>query len=255
MDVNARNPVKTTRTTLRIVEMLVAHDGASVTELAAATPFTKGTVHNHLATLRESGYVTKDGDSYHVGLRFLYPGRRATERTRLATVPRDALVELAEATGQRINLVAREEHQAVLVHSEQGEKYAGPDGVAGDTLPLHCSAAGKAVLANHDSLDASDAIDIADPVERTDHTITDTEPLSRELEHVRDEGLAYDRGELYAGVQGIAVPIVLSGTVRGAVGVLGIDEHMRGKTFQQDIPGLAISAAERLTQHLRDAEV
>lgn len=252
MDVNARNPVKTTRTTLHIVETLVARDGASVSELAAATPFTKGTIHNHLATLREGGYVTKDGDTYHVGLRFLYPARRATERTTLTSVSADPVAELAEATGQRIDLVAREEHRAVLVHSERGEKYAGPDGTVGTALPLHCSAPGKAVLAHHNGLGPSDAVDIADPVERTDHIITDPERLRRELEHVRDEGLAYDRGELYPGVQGIAVPIILSGTVRGAVGVLGIDEHMRGKTFQQDIPGLAISAAEQLTQRLRD---
>jgi DNA-binding IclR family transcriptional regulator len=253
MDVTARNPVKTTRTTLRIVETLVARDGASVSELAAETPFTKGTVHNHLATLREGGYVTKEGDTYHVGLRFLYPARRATERATLTGVPTDPVSELAEATGQRIDLVAREEHRAVLVHSERGGKYDGPDGTVGAALPLHCSAPGKAVLAHHDGLDAADALDVADPVERTDHTIADPGRLRRELEHVRDEGLAYDRGELHPGMQGIAVPIVRSGTVRGAVGVLGADEHMRGKTFQQDIPGLAITAAERLTQHLRDA--
>lgn len=252
MDVNARNPIKATRTTLRIVETLVARDGASVSELAAATPFTKGTVHNHLATLREDGYVTKDGDTYHVGLRFLYPACRATERITLTSVSANPVAELAEATGQRVDLVAREEHQAVLVRSEHGENYAGLDGTVGTALPLHCSAPGKAVLAHHDSLGPSDAVDIDSSVEQKERTITDPERLRRELEQVRNEGIAYDRGELYPGFNGIAVPIVLSDTVRGAVGVLGVEEHMRGKTFQQDIPGLAISAAERLTQQLRD---
>lgn len=254
MDNNARNPIKTTRTTLRIVEVLAAQGGASVSELAATTPYTKGTVHNHLATLREEGYVTKDGDTYHIGLRYLYPARRAKERAALTNVPTDPVVDLAQATGQRIDLVVQQEHQAVLVHSEHGEKYAGPEGTVGATLPLHCSAPGKAILAHHDPVDPSDAIDVADPVERTDHTITDPEQLREELEHVRDEGLAYDRGELHHGIQGIAVPLVLAGTVYGAIGVLGADEHMRGKTFQQDIPGLAISTAERVTQHLRETD-
>ena len=252
MDVSARNPIKTTQTTIRIIERLVECDGATVAELTRVTPFTKGTVYNHLATLRELGYVTKEDDTYHVGLQFLYPAGRAVDRTPLANVSTEPVDELAEATGQRIDLVATEEHRAVLVHSECGEKYAGPRGVIGSTVPLHGSAPGKAILAHHERLSPSDALKLTEGIERTERTITDADRLEVELEHVREERLAYDRGELHDGYRGIAVPVFRSGTVQGAIGAFGADEHLRGKTFQQDIPGLVISTAEQLRKALRD---
>jgi len=245
MDVNARNPVKSVRTSVRLVETLVERDGATVSELAEATPVTKGTAHNHLATLRELGYVTKDGDTYHVGLGFCYPASHATARTPLANVSTASVAELAEATGQRVDLIASEDHRAVLVHSEHGSRYEGPEGVTGTTVPLHASAPGKAILAHHDALSPADAAALAgDGV--------DVDVLRQELDHVREEGLAYDRGELHAEHRGIAVPIFGEARIRGAVGVLGPDTYMRGKTFQQDVPGLVISAAEQLTKRLRD---
>jgi DNA-binding IclR family transcriptional regulator len=242
MDVNARNPIKSVRTAVRIVETLVERDGATVSELAEATPITKGTAHNHLATLRERGYVTKEGDTYHVGLRFCYPASHATARTPLANVSTVPIAELAEATGQRVDLVTTEEHRAVLVHSEQGPRYDGPEGVAGTTLPLDSSAPGKTILAHHDDLSPADA---AGPG-------VDADNLRDELNQIREEGLAYDRGELYPDQRGVAVPIIGEAGIQGAVGVLGPDSYMRGKTFQQDVPGLVISAAEQVTKRRRD---
>jgi DNA-binding IclR family transcriptional regulator len=252
MDVTARNPIETTRTTFRILEQLVERDGATVSELARATPFTKGTVHNHLATLRELGYVTKSDTTYHVGLQFLCPAGRAADRTPLANVSTAPIAELAEATGQRVDLVATEDHWGVLVHSECGGKYSGPKGVVGAPVPLHCSAPGKAILAHHEGLSAGDALALAEEVERTDRTITDAARLEEELAHVHEERLAYDRGEHRDDYRGIAVPVAGAETVRGAIGVLGRADDMRGKTFQQDVPGLVISAAERLRTDLRD---
>lgn len=243
MDVNARNPVKSVRTAIRIVETLVELDGATVSELAEATPITKGTAHNHLATLRERGYVTKEGNTYHVGLRFCYPASQATARTPLSNVSTAPIADLAEATGQRVDLVTTEEHRAVLVHSEQGPRYDGPEGVAGTTVPLDASAPGKTILAHHDDLSPTD---VAGP------DGGDADDLRAELNHVREEGLAYDRGELYPDHRGVAVPIFGEAGIQGAVGVLGPDSYMRGKTFQQDVPGLVISAAERVTKRLRD---
>jgi len=245
MDANARNPVRSVRTAIRIVETLVERDGATVSELAAATPVTKGTAHNHLATLREQGYVTKEGNTYHVALGFCYPASHATARTPLANVSTAPVAELAEATGQRVDLITSEEHRAVLVHSEHGPGYQGPEGVTGITVPLHASAPGKAILAHHDTLSPVDAATLADDD-------VDVDALQQELDHVREEGLAYDRGELYAGHRGIAAPIFEETRIEGTVSILGPDTYMRGKTFQQDVPGLVISTAEQLAKRLRD---
>ena len=54
--------LSTTRTTFRIIDELKAQDGARVTELAEGLELAPSTVHSHLATLLEDGYIAKEGD-------------------------------------------------------------------------------------------------------------------------------------------------------------------------------------------------
>jgi len=63
--------VRTAETMFDIVQRLVDDDGASLAELASELDYAKSTVHRHLHTLEELGYVVHRDDGYHVGLRFL----------------------------------------------------------------------------------------------------------------------------------------------------------------------------------------
>lgn len=40
----------------------------------------KSTVHNHLQTLEDEGYITDEGSIYHVGLRFIELGESKRNR-------------------------------------------------------------------------------------------------------------------------------------------------------------------------------
>ena len=40
-------------------------DGAGITELANRLDISKGTIHTHLSTLIEHGFIVKDGKTYH----------------------------------------------------------------------------------------------------------------------------------------------------------------------------------------------
>ncbi|PSP86156.1 IclR family transcriptional regulator [Halobacteriales archaeon QS_1_68_17] len=250
MDERARNPVKSVRTALRIVEALVERDGATVTELADALPVTKGTVHNHLATLRERGYVTEEDGVYRAGLGFLYPADSARSREVLSGLGTDAVARLADTTGERVDLVARQGNHAVLLASVAGDRYEGPRGVAGERLPLYCTATGKVVLAHAADLDPERVV--ADATGRTDRTITDPQALESEVGYIRDEGLAYDRGEYDPHRRGIAAPLFRDGEIAGAVGIAGPADRLRGKTFQQDLPGLLVNTADQLNVELDD---
>ena len=53
-----------------MIETLRDLDGAGVTELATKLDHLKSGIHHHLSTLREEGYVLKDGNDDHVSLRF-----------------------------------------------------------------------------------------------------------------------------------------------------------------------------------------
>lgn len=97
----AKYPIKATETTLTIIEELKSEDGGRVTELAESLDLAKSAVHNHLSTLMEHGYVIKEGNVYHLSLKFLeIGGYQSTRqaRVRLLYVPSD------EPAGTRLSI-------------------------------------------------------------------------------------------------------------------------------------------------------
>ena len=91
----------------------------------------------------------------------------------------------------------------------------------GITLPLHCTAAGKAHLA----FDAEEQLKSALPesLKRyTDRTIVDRATLLAQLEAVARDGYAVDSGEFIEEVSSVAVPIRdYTRSVVGSVAVAG----------------------------------
>lgn len=226
----ATNPVKATRTAFEVLEALVERRGGTATELAADLEYTPGTVHNHLATLHELGYATKRDGRYRVGLRFLYPACAARSTTELWAAARGVVPGLADATGERVEVVALEESRGVVLHAEGDAGESVPVVRPGQTLPMGSGAHGKVLLAHREGGVDGD--------------------LGGELTRIRDEGIAFDSGESHPDVRAVAAPVVVEGTLRGSLGVSGPADRLRGKTFQQNVPGLLLDATERVAREL-----
>jgi len=238
-------PVGATGATFELVEALAAVGSAGVTELATELDRSKGSVHNHLATLEQLGYVVKEDGEYCLGLRFLDVGTGVRRRQRLYRVGRAEVEGLAQSSGETASLVVEEGGEAVFVYR------AGDDADAalrdGSRVPLYACAAGKAILANRPTAEVDVAFrgDVPQP---TDRTLVDRDELERELQTVRDQGLAFDRGELDPGRRSVAAPIVDDdGTAVGAVAVSGPTDRMSGKRLEEDVPGLVLSSANTIT--------
>jgi DNA-binding IclR family transcriptional regulator len=78
----------------------------------------------------------------------------------------------------------------------------------GESFPLHCCANGKALLANLPPEEQARAVP-SRLARLTVNTITTPAALRKELEHIRAEGIAYDREEQSEGI--CAVGAVLKG--------------------------------------------
>jgi len=101
------NTITATRTSLRIVEALKRLDGAGTTAVANDLGIAKSTVHNHLQTLEDEGYITNEGSAYHVGLRFLELGEYKRNRMDIYEKARPEVASLAEKTGEMANAACR----------------------------------------------------------------------------------------------------------------------------------------------------
>lgn len=243
MSTDESTTVRATETSFRILDALRALDGAGVTELATHLELPKSTVHNHLQTLRRSEYVTREGSKYDVGLRFLQLGEYARDRRGIATIAPPEIDKLAEETREMANLLVEEHGRGVFLYRAKGADAVHMDTHAGKRVHLHTTGFGKAILAHLPDERVETILDRHGLPSVTPNTITDRDRLMDELEEVREQGYAYDDEERLEGLRCIAAPVVVDGTVLGAVSVSGPKSRMTGEWYTDELPALTTSAA------------
>jgi DNA-binding IclR family transcriptional regulator len=120
----------------------------------------------------------------------------------------------------------------------------------GESLPLHCTAVGKAHLAfePEDELKSR----LADGLKKyTGKTITERPALLQQLHGVVENGYAVDTGEYVEDVRSIAVPIRdYTGRVVGTLAVSGPAYRMSAERIQREMAPSVVKAGRELSSRL-----
>jgi DNA-binding IclR family transcriptional regulator len=249
---NTGETVKSAETLLAVVEALRELDGARVTELAAHLDVGKSTVHRHLSTLRAHEYVVKEGDEYHLGLRFLGLGEYARERNPIYQMARPIVDQLAEQTEERALFMTEEHGRAVYLYRGSGAHAVQTDSTTGTRRYLHTIAGGKAILAHLPSDRVDAIIDRWGLPAATPHTIADRDELDAALERVRERGVAFNRQECIDGLKAVSAPVLdPEGGVVGAISVSGPAHRMKGSWLEEEVPDLLRGSANELELNLK----
>jgi len=240
----AKNPIRGTERTIRIVETLKELDGARVTELADRLNLSKGTIHDYLSTLRQHNYVVKEGDEYHVGLGFFEIGEYARDRIQIYHAAKPEVQKLAEETGELTNLLYEEHGHGVYLYRATGENAVTLDTHTGKRRYLHNTALGKAILAYMPKQRVDEIIDQHGLPKATKHTITDHDNLYSELENIQNRGYAFCNQERVQGLHCVAAPLQSQeGTVLGAISIAGPTTRIRGERLEEELPQKVLQAA------------
>lgn len=246
-----RDTAKTTVTSFRIVEALKRRETARLSVLADELDLAKGTVHKHLSTLREVGYVVQEDEKYRLSVRFLGLGTSARTNVDLYEIAYDPLQTLAEATGEVANLMIQEHGYGVYVCNLGSEGRPDLDLREGDSVPLTATAGGKAILSYTPEDERERILDRHGLPELTDRTITDRELFEDHLRKVRSRQLARDKGEFRPGTYCVANPLLNDDDVAvGAVSVSGPAERMTEKSAESDFASLLGSTATSIQSRL-----
>jgi IclR family acetate operon transcriptional repressor len=246
-------PVASVQTVLSIVEYLEAVGSAGVTEIANNVDSSKSTVHNHLTTLREGGYVVNEDGHYRLGLRFLGLGESTRLQTDLYEIARPQIEGLVEGTDLVGNLAVEEQGKGYYLYRSRGSDDVRFSTRAGETHDLHCSATGKSLLAHLPSERLDSVIESLELTEYTEHTITDRSELRTELELVRERGVAFDEEEYGRGLRCVGVPVFgVDDEVVGAVSLSGPAAEMTGEWYRETLPDRLRAAKNRIEVNLRD---
>lgn len=244
-------PVRATKKSFEIVEYLMTSDGGDISEIADHFEMASSTVHDHLTTLIDLGYVVKERGEYHLTLRFLDVGERVRNRMQLYKTARPELKELAEMTGEHASLIVEEHGRGVLVETVRGSKAVKIDTHNGMRIRLHTTAPAKAILANLPAERIEEIVDEFGLPAMTANTITGRDELFEELEQIRDQGFALDREERIQGMQSVAAPVMdRDDDVRGAISVYGPSNRMEDGRFNEDIPDMLLRSANIIELNL-----
>ncbi|WP_324760775.1 IclR family transcriptional regulator [Haloarcula sp. GH36] len=240
--------IDSTETSLDLLETLVdSADPMGVTALADRLGVSKSVAYNHLLTLRTRGYVIKRGDRYEPALKSLDLGSRTRTAMPLYESARRHLDNLAAASGETTVLFVLEENSGVPVYIAEASEGWSPRFHEGQRLPLHVNAPGKAILASLSDERVDEILAATDLVEPTSATITQHDELKAALRGVRDDTVAFCRGEQYEGIVGVASPVTNNDVDRvAALGICGPVDRLNGRYLEEDITGQVLSTAKSI---------
>lgn len=249
----ARNPVGTLETAIEILEYIKHGEGATLQELSADLPYAKSTIHRHLSTLRQAGYVVKSGDVFDVSFRFFDLASYKRERNPLFLIGRPITDEVSNQVEERVSLIVEEHGRAVKCYIAETDRSVTTDAHLGLAMHMHCTSSGKAILAHMDDADVEAVLDAVGLEGHTDNTITDRDELLAELEEIRERGVAFDDQERILGVRGVAAPVIGQDTneLIGAIDITGPATRLEGEKYEAQVPDLVRRAADEIAVNIQ----
>lgn len=244
--------IKAVRTTFRIVEELRVSGGSlGVSDLGRRLDLPVSTVHSHLTTLAECGYLTSHDGKYDLGYRFLEVGGHRRDRTQLFTYAKPKVDQLAEEFGDEVSLCVDDGGLGAHVYIARGEEAIETDTFTGIRLPLHATATGKALLAYMPAERVDRAITMHGLSAFGPNTITTPSKLNDELDQIREAGISRDAQERLEGIGGVAAPIQRSEGTNAAIGLTAPISRLTGERFERDVPDRLRNIAETIRIKLR----
>jgi DNA-binding IclR family transcriptional regulator len=181
----------------------------SLTRLAEQASLHTASAHRILGALMAHGLVEKTGaGEYDLGVRWLEVGNRLRSRLNIRQVAMPYMQQLAEMTGETVNLIVRRGDEAVYVERVSGgQTMIQVVQVVGAHAPLHVTAVGKIFLAEDSASGVMGYAERTGLPPYTANTLTTLESLNAELNGIRQTQLAHDREEAELGVACIGAPI------------------------------------------------
>jgi DNA-binding IclR family transcriptional regulator len=189
-----------------ILKALGRHpEGMSLREIADSVDLPRSTVQRIVKALDDVNFViaasATSGVCLSPALSSLAQGASESELLRLC---RPSLVKLNKDCGETVDFAVFGNDKAVVVDQLPGVHRLVAVTAIGSSLPLHASASGKALLAEHAPHEFAALRKRYRLVQFTKTTVTNWAELETELAQIRRDGIAYDREECFVGIRCVA---------------------------------------------------
>lgn len=202
-----RGRVQSVDRAFALIDALTRRDGrASLGELASDTGLAAATVHRLCATLAESGHLRRDARrDYLLGPRLQRIGAAAQRAT--ASWAEPVLAAVVAGTGETANMAVREGDGVVYLAQVPSPHSMRMFTEVGRSVEVHCTAVGKALVADDNDDDIVAMLERAGMRRYTESTVTEPGALLEEIRGVRRLGFATDESEQEEGVRCVAIAV------------------------------------------------
>lgn len=253
----------TTERSISVIETLQRLGGATLDEVTSELDLSRSTVHIHLQTLIEHGYVVKEGAVYHIGLRFLNHGEYARSRKTAYTLAKQAVAELSSQTDEEVEFVVENNGRGILVHESfhpdsrfpsKESRISNAATSAGIYYALHSVATGKAILAALPDERVDEIVAKWGLPQQTAHTITDRDELFAELDRVRSRGIAVSDEEYVDGLREVGRRVEgPDGRLLGAIAIIGPTYRFTDERLTEELPARLTAQVDDLEAKIEEA--
>ncbi|MEI6646150.1 MAG: IclR family transcriptional regulator [bacterium] len=244
------------RMVIRLIEELCnSEEPLGVTELVQRLKSNANMVFRLLHTLEDVGWIVRSGGTtpkYGMGLRPFHYTSKPIRRTNVRQAAELPLMALHQMTRQSCYLGIIDGTRTFMTeHLDALEGDIRLNAQPGGRHLMHCAAPGKVLLAYSPEAFLDRVIKAEGLPAQTDHTITSTAKLKKELATIRRNGYAMDREEFARGLICFAAPIFdVNNQLVGTVGISVLTLYYSLTQLEKELGPAVIEAANRISEAL-----
>ncbi|MFC9978452.1 IclR family transcriptional regulator [Gordonia sp. NPDC127522] len=220
-----------------ILDALAGGTRLSLADLVRRTGLPRSSVHRMLERLVALRILEREGNTYRLGLRLVELGSLALQQDSIRMSAAPYAYDLHRTTGMIAHVGVLDGTDVVYLEKVGGQFGPKLPTRPGVRLPAEMSALGRILLAYDTSTDA-------DWSSRS----------ASELSHIRESGIAYERGDSVHGFSCVAVPIGPPGAPVAGISLCGPSARMsRMNQFVSPLRMAAAGAWHRLDRGVRSS--
>ncbi|MGB3698914.1 MAG: IclR family transcriptional regulator [Gordonia sp. (in: high G+C Gram-positive bacteria)] len=219
----------------------------TLAELVRRTGLHKATVHRLAGELVGVRLLDRTEVGYRLSGGLFELGMLASVERSLLEIAMPFLQDLYARTHETVHLGVVDGHEIVYVAKIGGHRQATAPSRTGGRMPLHCTGIGKALLAHSDRRLQREVL--SRPLARlTPRTIVAPGLLARQLDAIRETGIAFEYEESAPGIGCVAAPILDVGdnSVVAAISVTGPLTRYRPESHVDAVRAAATGIASTL---------
>ncbi len=224
----------------------IEHPDWSLSDICARTGISKTTAYRMLRTMEWKDFVVFDPDTelYHLGRATIPSAYLALSSVSFVRAVHPLLEELAEATGETVELTVEGAGGAVVVDQVATTHPFKPNLPIGRVLSNVANSSFRMLVAFRPEAERQKILRSAQ-LRFTPNTVTDPEEIERRLDAAVLDGVSYDIEEQDLGVCAVSAPVFgADGVVRAVVTIVAPSERFGPREKRKNTDAVKSAAAE-----------